>query len=191
MPLTELDPIAALIIIDLQKGIVAMPLLHPAAEIVGHTADLARAFRQRGWPVALVNVTGMAPGRTDTPRPDASAFPKNWAELVPELDPQPQDILISKQRVGAFHGTALDAELRRRGVTQIFLAGVATTGGVESTGRSASDLGYHVVFVSDAMTDRTEDAHRHSVEKFFPRIGQVETTANVLKLISQGKAAAQ
>jgi nicotinamidase-related amidase len=191
MPLTELDPKAALVVIDLQKGIVGMPLPTPAAEIVGRSAELARAFRERSLPVVLVNVVGAPAGRTDAPRPNLSAFPSNWAELVPELDAQPQDILISKKCVGAFQGTALDAELRSRGVTQIFLVGIATGSGVESTGRSAFDLGYNVVFISDAMTDRTEEGHRHSIDKFFPRIGQVVTTAEVLKLLQQGKAAAR
>lgn len=191
MPLTVLDPVTAMVIIDLQKGIVVMPLPTPAAEIVGRAAELARAFRQRNLPVVLVNVVGAPAGRTDTPRPNLSSLPSNFAELAPELDAQPQDILISKKCVGAFQGTALDAELRRRGVTQIFLAGIATGSGVESTGRAGFDLGYNVVFISDAMTDRTEEGHRYSIDKFFPRIGQVETTANVLKALHQGKAAAQ
>ena len=65
MPLTQLDTTPALIVIDLQKGIVGLPTVHPAAEIIGRAAQLARAFRERGLPVVLVNVTGMAPGRTD------------------------------------------------------------------------------------------------------------------------------
>jgi nicotinamidase-related amidase len=191
MPLTELDPVAALVVIDVQKGIVPMPLAHPGAEILARAAELARAFRQRGLPVVLVNVVGMAAGRTDTPRINLADLPRTFAELATELDAQPQDILISKKTVGAFQGTALDAELRRRGVTQIFLAGISTSAGVESTGRVAFDLGYNVVFIADAMTDRTEEGHRHSTEKFFPRLGQVETTANVITALQQGKAAAQ
>jgi nicotinamidase-related amidase len=70
MPLTKLDTTAALIVIDLQKGIVAMPTVHPAGEIVSRAAQLARAFRERGLPVVLVNVTGGAPGRTDTEGPN-------------------------------------------------------------------------------------------------------------------------
>jgi nicotinamidase-related amidase len=191
MPLTELDPVSALVVIDLQKGIVAMPLAHPGAEIVARAAELARAFRAHNLPVVLVNVVGMVPGRTDAQRPNLAAFPAGWSDLTPELGAQPQDILISKRSVGAFQGTALDAGLRRGNVTQIFLAGISTSSGVESTGRAAFDLGYNVVYISDAMTDRTEEGHRHSVEKVFPRFGQVETAANVLKALEQGKAAAQ
>ena len=85
MPLTQLDENAALIVVDLQKGIVGMPLAHPGAEIVARSAELARAFRERGLPVVLVNVNGLAPGRTDAPKFDVSAMPPDFAELVPEL----------------------------------------------------------------------------------------------------------
>lgn len=179
MPLTTLDPTAALILIDLQKGIVGAPTVHPSSEIVGRAAQLARAFRQRNLPVVLVNVTGRAPGRTDAGLPKYS-FPPDWTDLVPELNPQPSDILISKQRLGAFIGTSLDESLRQRGVTQIFLAGISTSVGVESTGRSAYDFGYNVVFVVDAMTDRDADAHRLSVEKIFPRLGETCFTEDVI-----------
>jgi nicotinamidase-related amidase len=179
MPLTKLDAIAALFVIDLQKGIVAAPTVHPAGEIVARTTLLARAFRGRGWPVVLVNVAGAAPGRTDAgPR----KFPSqpDWTELAPELEPQPSDHRVTKRRWGAFFGTSLDEYLRGRGVTQIFLTGVATSVGVESTARSAYDLGYNVVLVIDAMTDRDAESHRNTVEKIFPRLGETETSDNVL-----------
>ena len=179
MPLTQLDTAAALIVIDLQKGIVGLPTVHPAGEIVGRAAQLARAFRQRGLPVILVNVSGRAPGRTDAGAPTFS-FPLDWTELVPELEQQPGDHVVTKQRVGAFIGTSLDDYLRQRGVTQIFLAGISTSAGVESTARSAYDHGYNVVFIVDAMTDRDADQHRHSVQKIFPRLGETEITDNIL-----------
>lgn len=183
MPLTKLDEVAALVVIDLQKGIVGLPTVHPASEIVGRAARLTHAFRERGLPVVLVNVAGRAPGRTDAGAPTFSR-PPDWAELVPELDVQPGDYLVTKQRVGAFLGTELDDYLRQRGVTQIFLAGISTSAGVESTMRSAYDLGYNVVLVADAMTDRDAEAHRHSVEKVFPRMGEVETTEGVLNALA-------
>ena len=182
MPLTKLDSIAALVVIDLQKGIASIPTVHPMSEIIGRSAQLAQAFRHRGLPVVLVNVTDMAPGRTDAERPKFS-FPADWTELVPELGQQPSDHRVSKQRVGAFIGTSLDDYLRQRGATQVFVTGVATSAGVEATARSAYDHGYHVVLVVDAMTDRDGDAHRYCVEKVFPRIAETDTTDNVLKLL--------
>ena len=184
MPITKLDAIPALVVIDLQKGIVGLPTVHPVGEIVARAALLARAFRERSLPVVLVNVTGMAPGRTDAGRPKFQ-FPEGWTELVAELDRQPGDLIVSKERWGAFLGTSLDALLRGRGVTQVFLAGVATSVGVESTARSAYDCGYNVALVLDAMTDRDPEAHRHSVEKIFPRLGETDTTDNVLKMLRE------
>ncbi len=184
MPLTQLDTNAALVVIDLQKGIQTRPTAHPANEVIAKAAQLARAFRERQLPVVLVNVTGMAPGRTEAMRPKFG-LPPDWTELVPELERQSSDYLVSKQRVGAFHGTSLDSYLRERGITQVFLAGISTSLGVESTGRSAYDLGYNVVFVVDAMTDRDGEAYQHSVEKVFPRIGETENTENVLKRLNQ------
>lgn len=184
MSLTKLDTNAALIVIDLQKGITALPTVHPIKEIIGCAARLAAAFRERDLPVVLVNVTAAAPGRTDM-GPRNLSFSPDWIELVPELQQQFGDYLISKQRVGAFIGTSLDETLRRRDVTQVFVIGVATSMGVESTVRSAYDHGYNVVTVVDAMTDRDAEAHCHSVEKIFPRMSETDTTENVLKMLKQ------
>lgn len=179
MPLSTLDPIAALVVIDMQKGIVALPTAHPAAEITGRVAALAGAFREHGLPVVLVNVAGAAPGRTDAGA-HRSDLPADWAELISELDQQPQDHLVTKMRWGAFHGTSLDSHLRQKGVTQVVLAGIATSIGVESTARNAHDHGYHVVLVVDAMTDLDAGAHAYSVEKIFPQLGEAATTDEVL-----------
>jgi nicotinamidase-related amidase len=187
MPLTKLDTTAALVVIDLQKGIVRLPAVHPAGEIIGRAAQLARAFRERGLPVVLVNVTGSLPRRTDAGSPKFSR-PADWTEFVPELEQCAGDHIVNKQTWGAFIGTSLDDYLRQRGVTQVFLTGVATSIGVESTARSAYDHGYNVALVVDAMTDRDSDAHRHSVEEIFPRLGETDTTDNVLKLLKEAPA---
>ncbi|HTC75982.1 MAG TPA: isochorismatase family cysteine hydrolase [Edaphobacter sp.] len=182
MPLTKLDATAALIVIDLQKGVIAMPTVHPISDIVSRSAQLARAFRRRGLPVVLVNVTATAPGRTDVGKSHVTITP-DFAELIAQLERQPDDLVVSKQRIGAFIGTSLNDLLRSRGVTQVFLTGVATGSGVEATARSAYDYGYNVVLVVDAMTDRNPEAHRHSVEITFPKVGETDTTSNVLKLL--------
>jgi nicotinamidase-related amidase len=185
MPLSQLDANAALIVIDLQKGITAFPTVHPAADIIAHSAELARAFRQRGLPVGLVNVTAGAPGRTEAGIPKVTRGP-DWAELVPELGPSASDILVTKRSWGAFTNTALNDELHRRGVTQVFVTGISTSAGVESTARSAHEHGYHVVLVTDAMTDRDPDNHRHAIEKIFPRVGETATTSEVLQRLTAG-----
>ncbi|MCU1549714.1 MAG: isochorismatase hydrolase, partial [Glaciihabitans sp.] len=80
----------------------------------------------------------------------------------------------------AFHGTGLDMQLRRRGVTQIFLTGVATSSGVEASARAAYDHGYNVVSVVDAMSDRDRSAHDHAVGVQLIKIGEATTTEEVL-----------
>jgi nicotinamidase-related amidase len=179
MAITQLDEKAALVVIDLQKGIVGAA--DSGAEVVRKSAELARAFRAKGLPVVLVNVAGVPQGRREAAPAKGMSFPADWTELVPELDQQASDLLVTKHSPGAFLGTNLDALLRERGVTQIFLAGISTGVGVESTARSAFDLGYNVVFVTDAMVDRDPEVHRFCTEKVFPRMGERDTTDGVLK----------
>jgi nicotinamidase-related amidase len=180
MPITTLDPVTALVVIDLQVGIAAMPTTpYSPAAVIANAAKLARGFRTRELPVALVNVAGMSPGRADVPRP-AFAFPPNWTDLVPELERQPSDYLVTKHSRGAFYGTSLDLHLRRRGVTQIVICGISTSAGVESTARDAHDRGYHLTFVVDAMADSAVENHTHAIERIFPRLGETGTTADVL-----------
>jgi nicotinamidase-related amidase len=92
---------------------------------------------------------------------------------------------VTKQQIGAFYGTALEQILRRHGVTQVVLAGVATSSGVEATARNAYDHGYNVTLVVDAMTDLSADAHRHSVETIFPRLGETATTDDVIRSLGE------
>ena len=186
MALTKLDERTALVVIDLQKGIVAMPTKpYSTADVVERTTRIARAFRKTGLPVVLVNVNGMAPGRTDARRLSAS-FPTDWAEIIPELK-EYADHFVTKQRPGAFLGTGLDEYLHENNVTQIVLTGVSSSNGVESTARSAYDLGYNVTIVADAISDRDADTHQHSVEKIFPRLSEVTTTDEILKFLTTGK----
>ena len=183
MPLTAIDLKAALIVIDLQKGIVDAPTVHPTNEIVERSAALANAFRRHGLPVVLVNVTGRASGRTDRARPPGMISSPDWADLVSELGAQPSDHLVTKQRRSAFHDTGLDAHLRGLGVTQVVLTGISTTSGVESTARAAYDHGYHVVLATDAMSNTDPDAHHNSIERIFPKLGETATTADVLDML--------
>ena len=110
----------------------------------------------------------------------AGALPPDWMELIPELDRQPSDLVVFKRQMGAFFGTDLDLQLRRRGITSIVLCGIATEAGVESTARDAYELGYALVFASDAMNGMNPECHVNSIERIFPRIGRVRTTQQVI-----------
>lgn len=184
MPITTLDPRTALIVVDLQAGIVAMPLAHPTDGIIERSTALAQAFRQHGLPVVLVNVAGSPPGRTDQGTPGTRSFPAGWADLIPALDQQPSDLLVTKHARSAFAGTGLAERLRELGVTQVVVTGIATASGVESTARDAHEVGFHVTLPTDAMADRTVERHDHSVTEIFPRIAETGLTDDVLKLVA-------
>src|SRR5580698_4390839 len=97
------------------------------------------------WQVVL-------PGRTEQPRRQAT-FPEGFTDLIPELNKQPGDIIVTKRTWGAFPSTDLESQLKAKGVTQVVLAGVATGTGVEATARQAYEHGFHVTLAIDAMTD--------------------------------------
>ncbi|GHF28632.1 hydrolase [Streptomyces mashuensis] len=193
MALTTLDPRTALVLVDLQHGIVAAPTTpYTGPEVVTCAVTLADAFRAHGLPVVLVRVTSTpetaTPGRTELGRP-AAGMPEGWDVLVDEVTGHPGDVTVTKRTWGAFHGTDLDLQLRRRGVTQVVLAGIATSIGVESTARAAHEHGYHVTLATDAMTDLAPGAHRHSVDHVFPRLGERGTTEEIVALLAATRPA--
>jgi nicotinamidase-related amidase len=189
MPLTLLDPNTALIVIDLQKGIVSGNFIHPIADIVDRTRELIDVFRAKNLPVVLVNVAGRAPGRTEQGPRTSQTFAEGWADLLPQLDRQPSDIAVTKRSWGAFATTDLEAQLKTRGVTQVVVAGVATSVGVEATARQAYEQGFNVTLALDAMTDLREESHGYSVGNVFPRLGETGSTQEIIALLEKRSSA--
>lgn len=190
MPVTALDPRAALVVIDMQKGIMGRPTIHPTADVARNVVRLVDAFREKRRPVVLVRVD-WAPDRGDALKartqtaPPTGAFAPDFSEYIPELRADPaRDILIQKRQWGAFYGTDLDLQLRRRGVTNIVLCGISTSIGVESTARDAWERSYNLTFAADAMTDTNEQAHARAFEIIFPRIGEIGSTDEILAKLS-------
>jgi len=179
MPISNLDAKTALIVIDLQNGIVALPTAHPTADVIKQSRALADAFRAKNLPVVLVNVAGVAAGRTEQPRRTGD-LPPGWADLVPELGRSSSDHLVTKRTWGAFTNTDLDAYLKGVGATEVVVCGVATSIGVESTARQAYELGYNIAIAIDAVTDMSADAHANSIARIFPRLGETGTTAEII-----------
>ncbi len=185
MSLTTLDPKTALIVIDLQRGVVGLPCAHPMETVVANSASLADAFRAQGLPVVLVNVDGAPAGRTErSAAAGGAARPEGWDVLIPELNQQPTDHLVTKRTRGAFTGTDLEQYLKAQGVSQVVITGVATGSGVESTARHAHELGFNVTLAVDAMTDMSAEVHDNSVQRIFPGIGETGTTAEILELLA-------
>lgn len=185
MPLTALDPTTALIVIDLQKGIVDYPLVHPLENIVDRTRELIDVFRAESLPVVLVNVSGRAPGRTEQGPRSTQTFAQGWTEFLPELEQQPSDMIVTKRSWGAFANTDLEDRLKAQGVTQVVVTGVATSVGVEATARQAYEQGFHVTLALDAMTDIRKEAHEHSIGSIFPRLGETGTTQEIISLLKK------
>lgn len=183
MTISAIDPIAALVLIDLQAGIIALPTAHSAPDVVAKSAELADAFRRHSLPVILVNVDAGAPGRTEQGRPMGDPSTE-WVALVPELNVQASDIHVTKRQWGAFTNTGLFDTLKNLGVTQIVLAGLMTTKGVESTARNAHELGFNVALATDAMSDGNLAAHENSLANVFPQLGETATSQEILSLLA-------
>ena len=184
----------AVVVIDLQKGIVGFPgSPHSVASVVAKSVELLTVARSVGAQPILVHVERSPDGgdalqvTSDQPMRASGAMPPDWSELIPELDRRPTDIVIVKRQWGAFYGTGLDLQLRRRGLTTIMLCGIATEFGVESTARDAYERGYEQVFAEDAMTGRTTESHSNSVSNVFPRMGHVRSTAEIVAALRAGK----
>lgn len=184
MAVTSLDATTALIIVDLQQGIIGYPFIHPVKEVIERSRVLLDAFRERGLPVALVNVTGFAPGRTERPR-RSDVLPEGWADLIPELDQQPDDIKVTKRSWGAFANTDLEAQLKALDVSQVVITGVATGTGVEATARQAYEAGFNVTLATDAMTDANAEAHAYSLNNVFPKLGESGTAQDIIGLLDK------
>lgn len=190
-PELKLDPeTTALVLIDLQNGIVAMNVQpQPSSEVVARAKRLAQAFRAANAPVVLVTVGGSTDGKDalnptlDAPPPAAASRPADWSDVVAQLEAQPSDLRIMKRQWGAFYGTDLDLQLRRRGIRTIVLAGISTNVGVESTARDAFERGYDQVFVTDAMASPAAEAHANTLKYTFPRMGRQRSTDQVIAAI--------
>ena len=185
----QLDPKkTALILIDLQNAIVGMnPVPHTAAQVVENSRKLAEAFRAHGAPVVYVRVdlndfltlpVDQPHNRGDKPLPAAAS------EITPSAGFQHGDILITKRHWGAFAGTDLEQQLKSRGIDTVVLTGISTNGGVESTARQGTGLGFALVLVEDACSSQNAEHHRFAFENIFPRLTRVRTTDEVLASVA-------
>lgn len=173
----------ALVLIDLQKGVLARPVApHPAAEVYERSVRLAQRFRAASAPVVWVRVSFSADLAdaptlpTDQPT-DYRALPPGWDQF-PE-SPPPSDLIITKRHWGAFHGTELDLQLRRRGIRRVVLGGIATHIGVESTARSAAEYGYELVIPEDLCSSLSAETHAFSFKHVFPRIARITASDRI------------
>ena len=185
----------AVVVIDLQKGIVQFPgNPHSTQSVIANSVELLDAARSVGAQPILVHVGRSPDGgdglqvACDEPVRMAGTLPPDWSELIPELNCQPNDLVVLKRQWGAFYGTDLELQLRRRGLSTIILCGIATAFGVESTARDAYERGFEQIFAEDAMTSRTAESHTNAVANIFPRMGRVRTTTEIVAALRAGKS---
>ncbi|MGS0726814.1 cysteine hydrolase family protein [Shewanella sp. 0m-11] len=183
MAITKLDDDTALIVIDLQYGIVALPDPIDVQRVIENTNHLIEAFHRRHWPVVLVNVSGRPSGRTDQAVSSGNTA-DNWSTLIADLIRHEEEILFTKRSWGAFSHTKLDATLQGLGVTQVVIVGIATSMGVESTAMQAFELGYNVTLGIDAVTDVVADNHTHAIRVTLPKLAETGTTEDILHKIT-------
>jgi nicotinamidase-related amidase len=187
--ITAIDKNTVLVLIDLQKGIVKIDAVHPMQGILEKSALLVDAFRKAGLPIVVVNTipSGIST-RNENPAAknmlSVIASIPDFADIADEIKTHPSDIFITKRTWNAFYNTKLHDELQKRNITGIVLVGVATSIGVEGTARAAYELGYNISFATDAMTDRVAEAHTHSLQIIFPRIGEQGTASDITAKLS-------
>lgn len=176
----------ALVVIDLQNGIVngGQRAPHTGAQVVQNASTLVKEFTEKGAFVVLVRVSSVDGRDMLQPNTDmkmgAMQLSEGWDNYVPELADTPHVHKISKRQWGAFFGTDLDLQMRRRGIDTIVLCGISTSIGVDTTAREAYQHGYHQIFVEDAMTASTKEEHDYVCNYIFPRIGQIRSSEEVI-----------
>ncbi|OXV34828.1 hydrolase [Escherichia coli] len=115
----------------------------------------------------------------DAPSP-AKVLPENWWQHPAALGATDSDIEIIKRQWGAFYGTDLELQLRRRGIDTIVLCGISTNIGVESTARNAWELGFNLVIAEDACSAASAEQHNNSINHIYPRIARVRSVEEIL-----------
>lgn len=111
-------------------------------------------------------------------------MPSELSEIAPSAGLQDRDLLITKRHWGAFANTALEEQLRFRGIDTIVLTGISTNAGVESTLRQGTGLGFAFIVAEDACSGQDGDEHRFAFEKIFPRLAYVRTAGEVIKALA-------
>lgn len=180
----------ALVVIDLQQGIAhagreSAP--YSTTQVVENATELVKTFTEKNAFVVFVKVSSVDGKDMLRPKTDmnigAMQLPEGWDNLIPEFADYPEAHVITKRQWGAFFGTDLDLQLRRRGIDTIVLCGISTSIGVDTTAREAYQHGYQQVFAEDAMTASAREEHEYVCKHIFPRIGRIRTSEEVAGML--------
>jgi nicotinamidase-related amidase len=177
----------ALLVMDYQKGVVAM-LGDKAAPFIERTAALIAAARAASVRVIYV-VVGFRPGFPEiSPRNQGFSTIKqsgrfddpSVSDVIDAVRPTDHEPTVTKRRVGPFGGTDLEVILRSQGIETLVLAGISTSGVVLSTVRHASDADYRLIIASDCCADTDQEVHTVLMTKVFPRQATVTTSDELI-----------
>jgi nicotinamidase-related amidase len=177
----------ALLVMDVQANVVDSVLGDDSDVLIGKTNDALEAARLAGIPVIYVTVgfrdgyPEVSPSNrifSEIARNHAFAASDPGSQIHPAIAPGPTDVVVRKVRHGAFFGSDLEIILRSRGIHQLVLAGIATSGVVLTTVREAYDRDFELIVLEDACVDRDPDVHDFLVNRIFPRQATVMTVAD-------------
>ena len=137
-----------------------------AQQIVAPLARLLTAARRADIPVVYAT-DAHTPTDSELRKWPPHSMAGTWnAEIVQGVAPQPGDVVIGKQTYSPFLTAAFDQELKRRGITRLYVTGLHTDCCARHTSGDAFQRGYDLVWVTDALQAFTDEAHRAGLEYF-------------------------
>jgi ureidoacrylate peracid hydrolase len=194
------------VIVDLQVGFVAegAPVEVPVTrEMIGEVNAISQAVREAGGANAFLrftydpdepikwssNYSGyMTAPMIELTRGAFSRGAANW-ELYAGLDVRPEDMVFDKTRYSGFiPGTCLmHDELQARGIDTLIITGTLTNCCCESTARDAMQMGYKIIFVSDANATLSDAEHNATLISMTTIFADVMDTKHLLGVIEKSR----
>lgn len=175
----------ALVLIDLQKGILSMETQPNSTDfVVENAVKMIKQFRKNDGFIAFVRVKfydgrdALSPRLAEQPLPGKPR--KDFSDFPTAFNVTDDDYIVNKRGFSAFFGTDLDLQLRRRGIENIILGGISTHIGVDTTARDAYQYGYEQYFVTDMMSAPRIELHNFSIDNSFPIMGKVITLESLI-----------
>lgn len=157
-------------------------------DIVGNIQSVTQTARAALWPVVHTQHAHRADlsdfGISRHFEPPSCIEGSSGADFIPQLQPDPVDVVIHKRRYDAFTGTDLDLILRNLNVRGLFVCGVLTDACVLSTVVAARNLDYKVWMIADALSGTTASSHESALGIVDSYFGDVVTTNWALHTIS-------
>jgi maleamate amidohydrolase len=179
----------AIIVVDFIRAYTqpGSPLYAPAVvEAVNSTVPLLKAARRKGIPVVYTRVVYHASGADGglfvrkVPALRRMVEGEPLADIVPELAPGPDDVVLVKQYASAFFGTSLAAMLTARGIDTLVITGCSTSGCVRATAVDAMQYGFRPIIPRECVGDRHDGPHEANLFDINAKYGDVVALKDVL-----------